>query len=285
MRDPYDEGKVKYLGLARMEELGWFVMVEKGRSEILKELSGIFGLIGGVSLLLGGIFMSVVIYFVKKQDYLAELRFLYSRILTAQEEERKRIAREIHDSISSSLSAVKYGLESHLKKIRKDAPLESLITATRIAIEESRRIMADLRPGILDDLGIIATISWVCREFEKIYSAIQIRKEIEVEEEEMPEPLKIVIFRILQEALNNIAKYSKANLVLVSLKKNGRRLELTIEDNGIGFNMEEMLARERSKKGLGLESMRERAEYTSGSFDIESGHGRGTTVRASWPLS
>jgi signal transduction histidine kinase len=95
----------------------------------------------------------------------------------------------------------------------------------------------------------------------------------------VPDPLKAVIYRILQEAMNNVAKHSKANLVSTSLrrKKDGR-IELVIEDNGTGFNMESV------KKGLGLGSMRERAELSGGSFDIESVKGKGTVIRASWPI-
>ena len=94
----------------------------------------------------------------------------------------------------------------------------------------------------------------------------------------MPDPLKSVIYRILQEALNNIAKHSKANLVSISLKEKDDRIELVIEDNGIGFDMESV------KNGFGLGSMRERAEFSVGSFDIESVGGKGTVIRASWPL-
>ena len=94
----------------------------------------------------------------------------------------------------------------------------------------------------------------------------------------MTNHLKAVIFRILQEALNNIAKHSKASLVSLSLKKKDDRVELKIEDNGTGFDLESI------KKGLGLGSMRERAELSGGSFDIESVKGKGTLIRASWPL-
>jgi signal transduction histidine kinase len=95
----------------------------------------------------------------------------------------------------------------------------------------------------------------------------------------VPDPLKAVIYRILQEAMNNIAKHSKATLVSISLmRKKDDRIELVIEDNGIGFAMESI------KKGLGLGSMRERAELSGGSFDNESVKGRGTVIRASWPI-
>ena len=87
------------------------------------------------------------------------------------------------------------------------------------SIEEVRRIQMDLRPSILDDLGILATIKWFCREFEKIYSTIRIRTEVQLEENQVAIQLKTVIFRVTQEALNNISKHSKANLVRLSLEK------------------------------------------------------------------
>ena len=93
-----------------------------------------------------------------------------------------------------------------------------------------------------------------------------------------------MIYRLTQEALNNIAKHSQADLVRLSLKKEGAQIELVIKDNGMGFDLEEILSSERSKRGLGLSSMRERTELSGGKFMIESTPGKGTTIRASWPL-
>ena len=142
----------------------------------------------------------------------------------------------------------------------------------------------DLRPPMLDDLGILATLSWFCRRFNTIYPGIRIEQKIDIKEDEVPDLLKTVIFRITQEAMNNAAKYSKANLLSLSLNGEGKKIELAITDNGIGFNVEEMLAKERSRRGLGLESMRERTELSGGSFTIQSAQGQGTVIRASWPL-
>jgi signal transduction histidine kinase len=100
----------------------------------------------------------------------------------------------------------------------------------------------------------------------------------------VPDLLKTVIFRITQEAMTNIAKHARASLISLSLNGEGQKIELAIADNGTGFNVEETLTKERSRRGLGLESMRERTELSGGSFAIESAEGEGTTVRASWPL-
>jgi len=218
-----------------------------------------------------------------------ELRLLSSQLLTAEENERGRIARELHDGLGQSLSAIKFKLEEVLSPVGKrvgEANVKSLgatISLVQNAVEEVRRIMMDLRPSTLDDLGILVTITWFSREFQKIYSAIKVEREISIDENDVPESLKIIIFRVLQEALNNAAKHSEADLVHLRLGKTDGRLELAVEDNGKGFEVEEMLAVPSSERGFGLGSMRKRTELSGGTFVIDSIKGKGTTVRASWP--
>ena len=142
----------------------------------------------------------------------------------------------------------------------------------------------DLRPSTLDDLGVLATLGWFCREYQKIYSHIHIEKEIGLQENEVSTPRKVVIYRLTQEAMNNIAKHSQADLVRLSLRKQEAQIEWVIEDNGMGFDLEKILSSEGSKRGLGLSSMRERTELSGGKFMIESIQGKRTTLRASWPL-
>ena len=113
---------------------------------------------------------------------------------------------------------------------------------------------------------------------------IRVEQETAIREEEVPESLKTVIYRIAQEALNNIGKHSKADFVHVGLRKTDR-IELFIQDNGRGFDLKEKLSLNSSKGGLGLGSMRERAELSGGSFAIESAVGKGTTIRVLWPLA
>lgn len=220
------------------------------------------------------------------QESEKQLHFLSGQLLSAQEQERKRIARELHDSIGSSLSAVKFGLEAGLKSMRKGTSkyesLNNLITLAQHAIDESRRIMTDLRPSILDDLGIITTIKWFCGQFRKVYESIHIEENLSIEEEDIPEPLKIVIFRVMQEAFHNIAKHSGADLVTLALRKTGRTIELRISDNGVGFDPGSVLSLSEERNGLGLPSMKERAELSGGSFALESGTGKGSTILASW---
>ena len=135
-----------------------------------------------------------------------ELRILSNQLLSAEEKERKRIARELHDGIGQALSAIKFSVENSLRELRNGThpsdlkSLESVIPLTQKTIEEVRRIVKDLRPSILDDLGILATIAWFCREFQNVYSRIRIEKEIAIKETDIPLPLKTVIYRVLQEA-------------------------------------------------------------------------------------
>jgi PAS domain S-box-containing protein len=212
------------------------------------------------------------------------LQYLSSRLLTAQEEERRRIAGEVHDSFSASLSAIKYNIEFALREIGSNSKLEDAVAQLHGTMEESRRIQMALRPSILDDLGFLAAMNWFCREFQKTYFQIEVQTALHVEEHEIPEPLKIILFRISQEAFNNIAKHSKANSVSLSLTRADSRLELVIRDNGTGFDIGETQCREASTRGLGLSSMRERATLSGGSFQIDSNPGMGTVIRVCWPL-
>jgi signal transduction histidine kinase len=142
----------------------------------------------------------------------------------------------------------------------------------------------DLRPSMIDDLGILPTINWFCREFEQTYASIRIEKHLPLQEQDVPDSLKIVLFRMLQEALNNVAKHSKATRVDLHLRKAGDTVEMVAQDNGQGFSLREALSKHGVHRGLGLASMRERAELSGGTFSIDSAPGKGTTVRAAWPL-
>ena len=161
--------------------------------------------------------------------------------------------------------------------------LRGVIPLVQQAIEEVRRIHTDLRPSILDDLGILATINWFCREFQMIYSDIRIEKQVAVQENEVPESLKMVIFRVLQEAMNNIAKHSDTDLVRICFKKTDAAIALTVEDNGRGFDLEKALFLKNSEKRFGITSMKERTELTGGFFAIKSTPGAGTAISALWP--
>jgi PAS domain S-box-containing protein len=217
-----------------------------------------------------------------------ELRVLSNQLLSAEEKERKRIARELHDGIGQALSAIKFSVENALLELHAAAnpidlgSLEAVIPLTQKTIEEVRSIVKDLRPSILDDLGILATIGWFCREFQNVYAGIRIETTIEVEENDVPLHLKTTIYRIMQEALNNVAKHSQANFVHLQLKKNEGHLGLSIQDNGWGFNLDRAMALRTSSRGIGLASMRERAELSGAGFEINSAVASGTMIKVVW---
>ena len=170
-----------------------------------------------------------------------ELRHLSFQLLAAQENERKWIAQELHDSIGQTLVAVKFALERKISqsgtgKAPPGISMEDILAMVQSGVEETRRIMTNLRPSMLDDLGILATINWFCREFQRVYPHLELHRDIEVEEKEVPSQLKIVIFRILQEGMNNVAKHSRAKAVFLSLDKTPQTIELEIRDNGLGFS-------------------------------------------------
>jgi signal transduction histidine kinase len=216
------------------------------------------------------------------------LRELSRKTLDAQENERKSLAQEIHDSIGGSLAAIKFGLEEKLENMPSSPPqdgisLEKIITMVQETIRETRRISAHLRPSMLDDLGLFPTINWFCREFEKIYPEIRILRKLEIQEDDIAEPMKVVIYRVLQEAMNNVAKHSEAEVVKLGLIGAGNNVELSIVDDGRGFNLEKTITKSDPMSGYGLAGMIDRAEICGGRLNITSEKGQGTSIHLILP--
>ncbi len=217
-----------------------------------------------------------------------ELEVLSSKLLSAQEEERKRIAGDLHDVIGQSLSAAKFMVETVLEQINTEgsppglSSLKALVPMLQKASEEVRTIVMNLRPSILDNLGILSTISWFCRQYNAIYSDIDINRHIDISERDVPDTLKTIIFRILQEAMNNIAKHSKANTIDLCLEKTNSSINLIVQDNGCGFNAKYQRSIKAMEGGFGITSMKERAELSGGKFEIKAKPRNGTIIKASW---
>jgi len=217
------------------------------------------------------------------------LHFLSARLLETQEEERRRIAAELHDDIGPFLVSIKFGLEA--VSGRSSCPsdqkrmLLNVIDMVRNVADQLDTIRLTLRPSMLDDLGVIESLDWYCGEFSEIHQHIRLETEIYASEANIPAHLKIVIFRVTQEALTNIAKYSEASSVRISLVSEATLLRLTVLDNGKGFD-QDLVQRsyENIGRGFGLFSMRERVENTEGRFTITSGPGRGTIISALWEV-
>lgn len=220
----------------------------------------------------------------------ARLKQLSSQLLNAQELERERIGRDIHDSIGQSLTAIKLKAEHALIKSRSDlagntqASVESIISLVQESIREVRRIQRDLRHPSLDDLGLGPTITSLCREFREACPDMRLAKRVNINERHIPSSMKTMIYRICQEALSNVAKHSGASRAHLRLTAADGHIRLFISDNGRGFDPDAIGATKTSSRGLGLDSMRERAEFMGGSLKIQSRIGEGTELKADWPV-
>jgi len=214
-----------------------------------------------------------------------ELHFLSSRLLTIQEAERRQIALELHDSIAQNLVAARLFLRLSLDAT-VDCPLpgvslERIFSMLGDCIDELRGIIDGLRPSILEDLGVSNALENYCAKFQSLHQGIEVKPDITAQEGDIPTELKIVIYRILQEALSNISQHSGAKTVKVFLMKRKDGIELGIEDDGAGFDVEDPEP-QGSGHGIGLSSMRERAHLSGGAISIQSRKGIGTTVLVSW---
>ncbi len=221
----------------------------------------------------------------------SELRLLSAQLLTSQEMERKRIASELHDSVGASLAAIKLTLEQAIQSLPSSGAdagrgaLEALVQRMRETVGEVRRIAMDLRPATLDDLGLVATLSWFLRDFASIHPGIRLDKDIDIAERDIPAALRTTIFRIVQEGVSNVVKHARTDALDFRFKRLPCEIELVIEDRGCGFDLAEVTKSGDSVRGLGLVSMRDRAELSGGLFEIRSMPGQGTRLRAAWPIA
>ncbi len=216
---------------------------------------------------------------------------LSAQHLMIQENERRRIAADLHDGLGQSLSLVTVSIGNVTTLLaageaKKAAQcLERLKPKIKGVLDEVRRIAMNLRPATLDNLGILPTLSWHAREIETACPGIRLEPSITVEETDVPSCLKTAIFRIVQEATSNAIKHAGADRIKVSLGKKRGILELVVEDNGQGFDAARVSGRDTLTNGLGLQSMKERAELSCGIYELKSARGKGTRIRVTWPLT
>lgn len=213
-----------------------------------------------------------------------ELTLLAAHLQTIREEERTRIAREIHDELGQQLTCLKMDASWINKKlVPKEKTIAEKLKGILLSIDDMvisvRRIAGDLRPGILDDLGLIDAIDWQCSEFQK-RTGKSCQFDTTLTEIDLDDEIVTGIFRLYQEALTNIARHAKATQVKTSLEKNNKYLILTIQDNGKGFDTNES----KNKKTLGLVGMKERVVRMGGELIIQSEIGKGTTIISKVPI-
>jgi two-component system NarL family sensor kinase len=221
----------------------------------------------------------------------AELRRLAYALLKTHENERGRVASELHDGVAPLVTMAKFMVEDALARIARGAPAEAttLLTNTvarlRDALADVRRISTDLRPSSLDDLGLLPTIEWYCRQFGQAFPDVQVSCDLRTGEAAIPEQLKLDIFRIVQEALTNVGRHAHASAARVALGQVNERLQLHVEDNGRGFDTGPMRRGEAGLTGVGLLSIRKRVDATGGMLTLESSPLRGTVLGAAWMLA
>lgn len=218
-----------------------------------------------------------------------QLALLSQQLIHAQEKERRRISQELHDSVGQSLAAIKYTLERTAELQRQNryedagALLLKTIARVREAIKEIRSIAMDLRPSVLDDLGVASALGWLCREFAETYAQFHVDTDISAADADIPERLVTTIFRCAQELLNNVAKHSKAQHVSLRLMRAPTNVTLSVCDDGVG--MPEPDSSGSFGRGHGISNLRERAQMTGGHMVVGSAEMGGTWVQINWPLS
>lgn len=209
---------------------------------------------------------------------------LLRKVITAQEDERKRLARELHDETSQSLAALAMGIDAAAEAIRSGAQprLDEVKAIATRTLEDVHRLIFDLRPSVLDDLGLISAIEWYGERALR-RKGVSVRCECEEGMDRIPPEMETALFRIVQEAMSNVARHAEASAVLVELGKEGRELRVSIEDDGRGFDPAAPTTDE-TRKHWGLLGIRERAEILGGTAKIESAVGKGTRVEVRIPL-
>src|SRR5262245_58353830 len=216
------------------------------------------------------------------------LRQLSARLLTTQEAERRRIATELHDGFGHSLILMKLRLgfiENELKKDPAGASdgCRNLSRLIDMVIEDVRRLSRDLRPSVLEELGLSAALGWLVDNCIRHDHTVVTSAMVDVDPLVAPDA-QVVLYRIVQEALTNAAKHAHATEVSVRADRQGERLFLVVEDNGEGFDVRAAMTKEASARGLGLATMHERARMIGGALNVWSERGKGTRIVFDVPI-
>jgi signal transduction histidine kinase len=212
-----------------------------------------------------------------------ELKELSARVVQAQEEERRSLSRELHDEVGQALSAVLVELRNLSTGLagRSEDQSRRHVETIKGLVEGTVRVVRNmallLRPSMLDDLGLIPALKWQAREASKS-TGMDVAITAELDSDEMPDEYKTCIYRVVQEALHNCARHSRATKVRIRVEQAQDRLRLNIEDDGQGFDVEHT-------KGLGLVGIQERVSRLGGTFDVQSRPGRGTTLSIELPFA
>jgi signal transduction histidine kinase/PAS domain-containing protein len=205
---------------------------------------------------------------------------LFIKAINAQEEERRRIARELHDETSQSLAALLFAIEEaqEMKSVRAiNSRLVSMRELTKRMLDDIHKIIFDLRPSMLDHLGLVPALRWLA-ESRLSPKGVRVVVEEVTPSRRLPAEMETAIFRVVQEAITNIARHAAARNACILFNLSDEQVTISVDDDGIGFNVETLGIEADDMRGLGLLSMRERLELLGGELDISSAPGQGTQI-------
>lgn len=216
-----------------------------------------------------------------------QLRLLSSQLFDAQEKERQRLSKELHDQLGHDLVLLKSRLRTIERKLpREQTTLHSNFDETRRYVEQIienvRRIAADLSPSILEDLGLFASLRWLVENFSKQH-AIDVNLDMDDFDHYFSQETRINLFRVFQETLTNISKHARAKTVSIVVERKKNAVCFRVTDDGRGFAPERFLERDPALKGMGLAAMKERVRLSGGTFDVRTRPGKGTSIRFDIP--
>lgn len=223
-------------------------------------------------------------------EHQIDLQRLSARLINAQEDERKRISQELHDELGQGLTAMSINLAAIERSLPQppDPLVMDRLLETKALVDETldqmRDLSLELRPSMLDDLGLLPTLRWYVDSYKKRAGIDVVLQAIGLEERLAAE-METVLYRVVQEALTNVARHSEASVVHVRLERAGDTISALVEDDGVGFNQLLVSAREEPQRGAGLLGMRERIASQGGTLQIESRPGRGTRLIVHMPLT
>lgn len=210
-----------------------------------------------------------------------------TKLINFQEYERKRLSGELHDGVGQMLSVLKYQVELMLyepegvsRKRKCDKDLHNVLDNITLALNELRGLSLSMQSSITDDIGLAAAIRRFINEYSSIYTGQHVNLKIEATDKDIPENIRLVIYRIIQEAMNNIARHSAAKNVLVKLRVSGGGIYLRIKDDGCGFDL--LKINQLNKTSVGLCSMKDRAVNSGAAYSINSSVLSGTIIQVFW---
>jgi len=217
----------------------------------------------------------------------ARLRHLARSVWRVEEEERRRIARDLHDGVGQNLSALRHRIEAVRARVTASDDVQTLTQAIELcdqALAETRGLVRLLRPQILDDLGLEAALRWLARSCEES-TKVEMEIEVHVNEAELGHELATLVFRVVQEALTNITRHAQARHVSIRVALRAAQLSVLVVDDGVGFDVSACLNASSEGRSAGLSGMRERVSLFGGRFTLVSAPGEGSQVRVQVPLA